>query len=77
MSDKYKEKLKAFCEGLEIRNIEKFIENSPEDLNLVGKEIAKRTKELAKAELLSSFLDQEDFPDDIGGLLDDNFFDLL
>ena len=43
--DDYKEKLIAFCEGLEMRNIDELIEHSSEDFKVIGKHMVNLTKE--------------------------------
>ena len=48
MSD---EKLKAFCEGLEMQNIPELITRTAEELRLLGKAMAKRIKNLAEPTL--------------------------
>lgn len=44
MTDIYKERLIAFCEGLEMENINELIELAPDDIKEVGKAVAKIIK---------------------------------
>jgi len=39
------QKLRAFCEGLEMQNIDKILEHSPEDLKILGAAMLKKIKE--------------------------------
>lgn len=48
MKDKYKEKLIAFCEGLEVDNIDLLIDESPEVFRNFGKAIAEKMKSMRK-----------------------------
>jgi hypothetical protein len=41
----YYEKLKSFCEGLEMENIDELLKKSPEFFNAVGKTMTQRIKE--------------------------------
>ena len=54
MEQDYKAKLRAFCEGLECRNIDELLENSPESFKKFGEVMAKTMK------LAASSLDQID-----------------
>ena len=44
----WREKLRALCEGLEIDDIDNLMLGKVEDVRKAGKEIAKRTKLLAR-----------------------------
>ena len=43
----FEEKLRAFCEGLEMENIDKLLSGTPADFRLIGQVMAQRIKDVA------------------------------
>lgn len=50
----FKEKLRAFCEGLEMENIDKLLSGTSSDFRLIGQVMAQRIKDVASGNPLTT-----------------------